>query len=46
MFDIDNDKKLGNCVVEYFGGWWFNNCYGVYFNGFWFLKIWYEFWFR
>lgn len=28
--DCDNDSCLGNCVVRYNGGWWFNCC--VYFN--------------
>lgn len=45
-FDIDNDKKLGNCAAEHSGGWWFNNCHGAYLNGLWLSKTWHEPWFR
>lgn len=33
IFDRDNDIVFSNCVLIYYGGWWYKNCYLVNFNG-------------
>ena len=32
-YDMDYDKWLSNCAVNYHGAWWYNSCYGSNLNG-------------
>lgn len=43
-FDVDNDNSAGNCVLDYYGGWWFDSCYYAFLNGQWLSKSWLNPW--